>query len=223
MTVNSLVIIYFFYGLAFFSMGLLVVMEGGRSTDARLRMALRPLAGFGLVHAAHEWMEMFDIAGGPVAQLNPLLYQQTDAQRASDRNSHIDDNERIKEKVQAAYVQADARLFNQRLRVLAGVRFEKTTDDGIGGLVDLERVWQRNPDGSFVRNAAGQRVRRPEAGAANSLAESVVTPSASSLSSNTRYCMVLRKRGSRNVDLGTGDSVVFVGGALAIGAINLRQ
>lgn len=50
--------IYFFYGLAFFSMGLLVAMEGGRSTDARLRMALRPLAGFGLVHAAHEWMEM---------------------------------------------------------------------------------------------------------------------------------------------------------------------
>jgi signal transduction histidine kinase len=55
-------------------MGLLVVMEGGRSTDARLRMALRPLAGFGLVHAAHEWMEMVDLAGGPAAQLNPVLY-----------------------------------------------------------------------------------------------------------------------------------------------------
>jgi TonB-dependent receptor len=107
-------------------------------------------------------------------QLNPLLYQQTDAQRVSDRNSHIDNNENIKEKVQSAYVQADTRLFNQRLRVLGGVRFEKTTDDGIGGLVDLERVWQRNPDGSFVRNAAGQRVRRPEAGAANSLAESLL-------------------------------------------------
>lgn len=57
------VLIYFFYGLAFFSMGLLVAMEGGRSTDARLRMALRPLAGFGLVHAAHEWLEMFQKMG----------------------------------------------------------------------------------------------------------------------------------------------------------------
>ncbi|MBI5352204.1 MAG: sensor histidine kinase [Chloroflexi bacterium] len=63
MNISFLVIIYFFYGLAFFSMGLLVAMEGGRSTDARLRMALRPLAGFGLVHAAHEWLEMLKLIG----------------------------------------------------------------------------------------------------------------------------------------------------------------
>lgn len=63
MTTPPFATIYFFYGLAFFSMGLLVAMEGGRSTDARLRMALRPLAGFGLVHAAHEWLEMFRVMG----------------------------------------------------------------------------------------------------------------------------------------------------------------
>jgi signal transduction histidine kinase len=60
---SPFVVIYFFYGLAFFSMGLLVAMEGGRSTDARLRMALRPLAGFGLAHSAHEWLEMFKAMG----------------------------------------------------------------------------------------------------------------------------------------------------------------
>lgn len=59
MSILSLVIIYFFYGLAFFSMGLLVALEGGRSSEERVRKALRPLAGFGLVHAAHEWTEMF--------------------------------------------------------------------------------------------------------------------------------------------------------------------
>ncbi|HEX5840576.1 MAG TPA: sensor histidine kinase [Anaerolineales bacterium] len=51
--------IYFVYGLAFFSMGLLVAIEGGRASDIRLRRALPPLAGFGFVHAAHEWMEMY--------------------------------------------------------------------------------------------------------------------------------------------------------------------
>ncbi len=60
MRITSIILIYFFYGLAFFSMGLLVAMEGGRSSDERLRKALRPLAGFGLVHAAHEWLEMFE-------------------------------------------------------------------------------------------------------------------------------------------------------------------
>src|SRR5512137_64335 len=59
MSIPSFIPIYFFYGLAFFSMGLLVMLEGGRSSDARLRRALRPLAAFGLIHAANEWLEMF--------------------------------------------------------------------------------------------------------------------------------------------------------------------
>src|SRR5512136_2640755 len=59
MSIPSIIPIYFFYGLAFFSMGLLVMLEGGRSSDARLRRALRPLAAFGLIHATNEWLEMF--------------------------------------------------------------------------------------------------------------------------------------------------------------------
>ena len=58
-----IVLVYFAYGLAFFSMGLLVALEGGRSADIRLRRALRPLAGFGIIHATHEWIEMFGQMG----------------------------------------------------------------------------------------------------------------------------------------------------------------
>jgi signal transduction histidine kinase len=63
--VPYIVLIYFIYGLAFFSMGLLVAVEGGRASDLRLRRALPPLAGFGLVHAAHEWTEMYGLMGHP--------------------------------------------------------------------------------------------------------------------------------------------------------------
>jgi signal transduction histidine kinase len=63
--------IYFFYGLAFFSMGLLVLLEGGRSADARLRRALRPLAVFGLIHAANEWLEMFDVIAIQGGKITP--------------------------------------------------------------------------------------------------------------------------------------------------------
>jgi signal transduction histidine kinase len=55
-----IIIIYFLYGLAFFSMGLLVALEGGHSSDERLRKALRPLCGFGLVHGVYEFLRMFD-------------------------------------------------------------------------------------------------------------------------------------------------------------------
>ncbi len=51
-------IICFICGLAFFSMGLLVMLEGNRASDLRLRKALRPLAAFGIVHGIHAWVEM---------------------------------------------------------------------------------------------------------------------------------------------------------------------
>src|SRR5215213_2632370 len=65
--------IYFIYGLAFFSMGLLVIVEGGRASDTRLRRALPPLAGFGIVHAAHEWMEMYVLMGHPISNLEVTI------------------------------------------------------------------------------------------------------------------------------------------------------
>ncbi len=54
-----LLLVYFFYGLAFFSMGTIVALERGRGSDRRLRHALRPLAVFGIVHGLHEWIEVF--------------------------------------------------------------------------------------------------------------------------------------------------------------------
>ena len=61
-------LIYFFYGLAFFIMGVVITQEVGRCTDARLRHALRYLAAFGLLHGIHEWLEMFQGIGVIVGQ-----------------------------------------------------------------------------------------------------------------------------------------------------------
>ncbi len=61
MTLPYIVYVYFWYGLAFFVMGVIVALEGGRSIDDRLRHALRPLAAFGIVHGMHEWLDMFVI------------------------------------------------------------------------------------------------------------------------------------------------------------------
>lgn len=51
--------VYFFYGLSFFSMGLAVFLELSHASELDFSKALRPLAGFGLVHGTHEWFEMF--------------------------------------------------------------------------------------------------------------------------------------------------------------------
>ena len=58
-----LALIFFIYGLAFFSMGLAITLEVHRSADERLRHALRALALFGLIHGVHEWVDMFEQLG----------------------------------------------------------------------------------------------------------------------------------------------------------------
>lgn len=56
---HNIIVVCFIYGLAFFSMGLLVWLESGRAAEYRLARAMSPLAGFGIIHGLHEWFEMF--------------------------------------------------------------------------------------------------------------------------------------------------------------------
>lgn len=58
---QNLVVIYFFYGLAFFSMGLAIWLASSRfrTSEFRLAGALLFLAGFGIVHGLQEWFDMF--------------------------------------------------------------------------------------------------------------------------------------------------------------------
>ncbi|RME89021.1 MAG: sensor histidine kinase [Anaerolineae bacterium] len=68
------ILIFFVYGLAFFSMGLVVALEGNRASDTRLRKALRPLAAFGLLHGLHEWMDMFRLIADAFGYRQCRLY-----------------------------------------------------------------------------------------------------------------------------------------------------
>jgi NarL family two-component system sensor histidine kinase YdfH len=54
----DIVIVFFIYGLAFFSMGVLLLIEARRSPSVFNVRLLWPLAFFGLIHSVHEWLEM---------------------------------------------------------------------------------------------------------------------------------------------------------------------
>ena len=56
---QNLVTVFFFYGLAFFCMGLAILLELGHTSEMYFARALRPLSWFGLIHGSHEWIEMF--------------------------------------------------------------------------------------------------------------------------------------------------------------------
>ncbi len=63
---------YFIYGLAFFSLGLVVLLEARRSSALALSRHLPWLAWFGLLHALVEWIDMFVQSGLP-AVWPPML------------------------------------------------------------------------------------------------------------------------------------------------------
>ena len=60
---QNIIVVYFFYGLAFFCMGLIVLLESRRTSGLRLSSALFFLALFGIIHGLHEWFEMFQKLG----------------------------------------------------------------------------------------------------------------------------------------------------------------
>lgn len=107
-------------------------------------------------------------------QENPALFVMTPAQKVAAEIARINFREAITEDVSAAYFQTEARFFTNRLNLLTGVRYEKTTDEGRGPLQDVSAVWLRNPNGTFANNAAGARIRRPEAGTVGSMEEALL-------------------------------------------------
>ena len=102
---------------------------------------------------------------------NPALFTRTAAQAVAEAQFHITNSEYLQETVTAGYVQGEARLFGNRLNVLTGVRWERTDDEGLGPVFEPANVWMRRADSTFARDARGQRIRRPEAGAAGSMEE----------------------------------------------------
>lgn len=65
----------------------------------------------------------------------------------------------ISETISAAYVRLDSRSFQNRLRIVTGVRFERTDDDGQGPLNDIGATYARDAAGNILRTSAGVPIR----------------------------------------------------------------
>lgn len=102
---------------------------------------------------------------------NPNLFTQTQAQQVAAEVFRIQNSLEIDETVTAAYAQGEIKLLENRLNVLGGVRYERTTDDGKGPLSDPNAVFVRNANGTFARTPTGGLIRKPEAGAVGSMNE----------------------------------------------------
>lgn len=117
-----------------------------------------------------QWIDAFKLADLYRSSPNYFALNTVTAE-----TNRINNSEKIDERITSAYVQFDAKLMDNRLRLVGGVRFEKTEDRGEGVLSNPDAVWQRNIDGTYVDSdpttAGVQRIRRIDAGAVGSLEE----------------------------------------------------
>jgi TonB-dependent receptor len=102
---------------------------------------------------------------------NPSLFTQTLANQITTETNRISGSENFKEITSAGFIQGETRWFQNRLQILTGVRFERIHDKAAGPLYDPDAPFVRTASGAFARDAAGNRIRKPEAGAAGSLEE----------------------------------------------------
>ena len=108
-------------------------------------------------------------------EANPALFSKTPAQQTAEELFRLSNSEWLREAVSAGYAQTEFSLLHNRLKVLTGVRYEKTDANGQGVRYDPNAAFVRGPDGNFTHTAAGVKIRKPEAGAAGSLQELAVT------------------------------------------------
>lgn len=74
--VRNIVAVFFFYGLAFFAMGLALALASRRTSEFRFAQAIRPLAAFGILHGIHEWIEMFQKIATLTSGYTPTVPQE---------------------------------------------------------------------------------------------------------------------------------------------------
>jgi iron complex outermembrane receptor protein len=71
----------------------------------------------------------------------------------------VNNSKVMRETITAGYMMGDTKLFNNRLRLVGGVRYEKTDDAGMGPKNDVSATYVQDANGNIVRNSTGAPVK----------------------------------------------------------------
>jgi signal transduction histidine kinase len=74
--VRNIIVVFFFYGLAFFVMGLALLLASRRQSGFHFARAIRPLAAFGILHGLHEWYEMYQKYAALTGGYTPGIWEE---------------------------------------------------------------------------------------------------------------------------------------------------
>lgn len=77
-------------------------------------------------------------------------YFDVNTNKRTDIRTFLTNNEQMTERIDAAFLMSELSLWNNRFRIVAGVRYERTTDDGKTVLQDNNAKYQRDAAGNLI-------------------------------------------------------------------------
>ncbi len=111
--------------------------------------------GWGL--GAVEWPSNYNTYDLFLA--HPDYFYMDEARLAS---STVQESYKLAETIYAGYVMADAKFWQSKLRVIGGVRYERTHDRSLGGLTDPSLAYERDAQGQVILDEDGEPLLKPE-------------------------------------------------------------
>lgn len=88
-------------------------------------------------------------------QTNPGYFT---VNEASTWQSEVNNFRDFKETITAGFIRMDTKLFNNRLWLVGGVRYERTDDKGVGPLIDPTASLQKDADGNLLHTSTGATI-----------------------------------------------------------------
>lgn len=101
-----------------------------------------------------QWMDRQKVYG--LFKAHPEYFQLNEAGAYT---SGVNGSKQFTEEISAGFLRADARLFNNRLWLVGGVRYERTADEGWGPLNSPDAIYRKDANGNLARDANGRLIR----------------------------------------------------------------
>ncbi|HEX2100431.1 MAG TPA: TonB-dependent receptor, partial [Candidatus Synoicihabitans sp.] len=140
------------------------IANSGDETAAPVRDDLfsgtSPGGGLG----GYEWVSPWEYYELFLA--NPQAFTRSPNQISDTIRNRANRSPLVRETITAGYLMADANFFASRLRVVGGVRYELTENEGWGMFDDVQAIYLRDEAGNIVRQPDGDPVVNPELDAA---------------------------------------------------------
>jgi TonB-dependent receptor len=136
-----------------------IANSGDESAD-RINDELISGTSPGYGQAGYEWVspwEYYDIFLNSPGAFVRAPNQVADTIRNTATRSPL-----VRERITAGFIMADAQFFNNRLRILGGVRYELTENEGWGMYDDVQSIYQRDANGEIQRTPEGDPVVNPD-------------------------------------------------------------